>query len=183
MSDEEVVACFDRAFAVAGAPQLVIATGDLKLRTDQWVRLQSLEKTGAADGAGREAAAAAPARNAAPRRSDLVGPRDDIERVIVEVGRSVLGIEEISVHDNFFDMGGSSLLAVQLMSRLREAFQQQLPLRTLFERPTVAGLAEAIRDGQAPQEEDLLEISSLLAEIEALDDQEVGRRLEGEDLP
>jgi len=181
MSDEEVVECFRRALAIADTPQLILATGDLKLRTDQWVRLESLENKPAGKSMEPRAETAAHAAAAGkPQRSDLVGPRDEIERIIVEVGRSVLGIEEISVYDNFFELGGSSLLAVQLMSRLREAFQQQLPLRALFERPSVAGLADIIREGQAP-EEDLLEISSLLAEIEALDEQEVERRLEGEE--
>ena len=73
-------------------------------------------------------------------------------------------------------MGGSSLLAVQLMSRLRETFKQQIPLSALFEQPTVAGLAEVIREGDA-KEEEIDEINALLEEIEALDEDEVERRL------
>ena len=110
------------------------------------------------------------------KRLDLVAPRDEIEQAIVEVGRAVLGIDEISIYDNFFDMGGSSLLAVQLMSRLRETFKQQIPLSALFEQPTVAGLAEVIREGDA-KEEEIDEINALLEEIEALDEDEVERRL------
>lgn len=172
MSDDEVIDCFQRALAIPETPQVVIATGDLKLRTDQWIRLESLQEKRSE----KSGETPSPGYSRPKLQSDFVAPRDEVERTIVEVGRSVLGIEEIGVYDNFFEMGGSSLLAVQLVSRLREAFQQQISLRSLFERPTVAGLAEIIREGQ-PREENLIEISSLLAEIENLDDDEIQGRL------
>jgi len=64
---------------------------------------------------------------------------------------SVLGVKHVGIHDNFFDLGGHSLLAVQVMSRLRDALQIEVPLRALFDAPTVAGLTlhiEAVRQAR-----------------------------------
>jgi amino acid adenylation domain-containing protein len=74
----------------------------------------------------------------------FVAPRTPTEERVAEVWANVLGIERVGVQDNFFDLGGHSLLGTQIISRLTQAFQVDLPLRRLFETPTVAGLAESI---------------------------------------
>jgi ubiquinone/menaquinone biosynthesis C-methylase UbiE/acyl carrier protein len=74
-------------------------------------------------------------------RESFVAPRSAVEEVIAGMWSELLGIEQIGVHDNFFDLGGHSLLATQVISRIREAFGVELPLRCLFERPTAAGLS------------------------------------------
>ena len=56
----------------------------------------------------------------------------------------MLGVERIGVNDSFFELGGNSLLATQLVSTVREQFQIELPLRVIFDSPTVAGIAEYI---------------------------------------
>jgi acyl carrier protein len=75
---------------------------------------------------------------------NLVAPRTPVEEAIVEIWREVLSLDRVGIHDNFFELGGHSLLATQVISRLRAAFSVELALRSLFESPTVAGLAERI---------------------------------------
>jgi amino acid adenylation domain-containing protein len=74
----------------------------------------------------------------------FVAPRTPTEEVLASIWSEVLDVEPISVTDNFFDLGGHSLLGTQVASRVREAFKVEIPLRKLFELPTVAGLAQLI---------------------------------------
>ncbi|HEX6292026.1 MAG TPA: amino acid adenylation domain-containing protein [Herpetosiphonaceae bacterium] len=73
-----------------------------------------------------------------------VAPRTETELILAGLWAEVLGVERVSAHDNFFELGGHSLLATQIASRVRDAFQVELPLRTLFASPTVGSLAEWI---------------------------------------
>jgi acyl carrier protein len=71
-------------------------------------------------------------------------PRTTTEEVVAVIWTEVLRVEKVGIHNNFFDLGGHSLLATQVMARLRQAFGVAVPLRALFEVPTVAGLAERV---------------------------------------
>ncbi|MCS6287703.1 MAG: amino acid adenylation domain-containing protein [Nitrospira sp.] len=74
----------------------------------------------------------------------FVAPRTATEEILATIWIEVLKREGIGIHDSFFDLGGHSLLATQVMSRLRQAFRVDLPLRTIFESPSIAQLADAI---------------------------------------
>jgi amino acid adenylation domain-containing protein len=70
--------------------------------------------------------------------------RTPVEELLVQVWAVTLGVERVGLHDNFFELGGHSLMVAQMVSRLRDVLSLELPVRTLFENPTVAELAEHI---------------------------------------
>ncbi len=79
----------------------------------------------------------------------FVPPRTPIECALADIWREVLGLERVGIHDDFFDLGGQSLLAIQVVSRIRSTFHVELPPRTVFEVPTVGGLARVVVQGLA----------------------------------
>ncbi|UFP97056.1 SDR family oxidoreductase [Gloeobacter morelensis MG652769] len=134
LSPGEGVQAFERLLNSTVA-QVVVSTGDLQARIDQWLRPTGLQP------------ATAIPQQLHPRptlTNPFVEPRNDLERTICVLWQQLLGVERIGVLDDFFELGGHSLLATQLLSRLRADFQVELPLRELFEAPTVTRLAELI---------------------------------------
>src|SRR5262249_35067910 len=91
-------------------------------------------------------------RRALPAPTDLpsehqatfVEPRTPLEEILAHIWMRVLGCSQVGIHDNFFELGGHSLLATQVVSHIRQAVNRELPLRALFEAPTIAELAQQI---------------------------------------
>ncbi|MGD2113803.1 MAG: amino acid adenylation domain-containing protein [Acidobacteriota bacterium] len=79
----------------------------------------------------------------------FVPPRTPLEEMIAGVWEELLGIDRAGVHDDFFELGGHSLLATQLLARLRRVFEVEIPLRSLFDAPTVAELARTVEATRA----------------------------------
>ena len=74
-----------------------------------------------------------------------VPPRNSTEEMIATIWKEVLKIDKVGIYDNFFDLGGNSLLATRINSRLRQTFELDLPLRSIFEKPTIMAIAEYIQ--------------------------------------
>ncbi|HEY1234438.1 MAG TPA: non-ribosomal peptide synthetase [Candidatus Binatia bacterium] len=76
-------------------------------------------------------------------------PQSDVERLLAEIWAEVLAIDPVGIHDDFFDLGGDSLAAARVISRVRQKFELNLPIKALFDAPTVARMAEVVRQSQA----------------------------------
>jgi acyl transferase domain-containing protein/2-polyprenyl-3-methyl-5-hydroxy-6-metoxy-1,4-benzoquinol methylase/acyl carrier protein len=91
-----------------------------------------------------------PAFNTRPNlATDYAAPATDMERAVASIMQDVLGLDRVGVHDSLFDLGGDSLLGMQLVNRLRDGFGVELSLQTVFEQPTVAGVLAAIEASPA----------------------------------
>jgi len=103
---------------------------------------------------------------------EFVEPRTETEQILVDMVKSILQVDRVGIMESFFDLGGQSMMATQVVSRIRESFDVELSLRAMFERPTVEGIALSITEAQATyQDED--ELESMLSEIETLSDEEL----------
>jgi acyl carrier protein len=119
--------------------------------------------------------------NARPELDGIfVAPRTPTEERLGVIWEGVLGIKGIGVYDNFFEMGGHSLMATQLISRIREAFSVELPVKVFFTGdPTIARLADEIEEIQLRESSDD-EITAMLKNLEGLSDEEVTALLASE---
>ena len=77
-------------------------------------------------------------------QKEFAAPRTQVEASLAQIWSEVLKLQKVGIHDNFFELGGHSLLATQVISRIRSAFNLEIPLRTLFESPTIDELAVAV---------------------------------------
>ncbi len=137
VSDAEIPVGDLRTFLIDALPEYMVPTRFM------WLESLPLSPNGKVD------------RNSLPRvenvRSETAGeyvePRNETERAIAEIFKSVLVVDKVGVKDNFFDLGGHSLRATQVISRIKKELGIEIPLRIIFETPTVEGLAGATVSG------------------------------------
>jgi len=103
---------------------------------------------------------------------EIVPPRDGVEQAIAGVWQRLLGLDAVGIHENFFELGGHSLLGIRVIAALRDELGVEIPLRAVFEKPTVANLALAVTQARVEQAADS-EVGALLDNLEDLSDEEV----------
>ncbi|AKT41168.1 type I polyketide synthase [Chondromyces crocatus] len=157
MTTAEGIEVLKRALA-HDLPQVIVSTRLLGPRMEELGRMthaEDLEQFGQRF------------RTARPRPAlgtTYVAPRTPMERRLTEIWQDLLGVDPVGIHDDFADLGGHSLIATQLVSRLREAYRLDIPLRRVFESPTISDLAQLIE-------------SLLVARIQELSPAEVAQHL------
>lgn len=87
----------------------------------------------------------APAARTSALKAEHVAPRNNIERTLAAIWGRVLNASDIGIHDDFFDLGGHSLIGIQLLGSVEQQFNKTLPLKSLFEAPTIAQFAELLK--------------------------------------
>jgi acyl transferase domain-containing protein/acyl carrier protein len=139
MAPDESVEAFARVVSDAPIGQLVVSTGDLAARLDLWIRRVALDGPAGGPIAGAASLHPRPALGTA-----YTPPTNEIEQIIVAIWQTLLGIEQLGIHDNFFDLGGNSLIGLKVIARLKQELQIDIPVVALFEGPTVSALARMI---------------------------------------
>lgn len=165
---EEGAEAFERILAKEPVSQLIVSTGDLQARINRWVKLEAFTEVEDAERVAESVAHARPDLG-----NTYVEPRSEAERVVADTWQKLLGIERVGVYDNFFELGGHSLLALQIVARLRDAFQVEVPLRDLFDAPTIAELAEKVEQTRYVAEREVEQIDEMLYLVEQLSEDEI----------
>ena len=108
--------------------------------------------------------------------NSYVAPSSETEKQLVEIWSEILDVDKVGVQDNFFDIGGHSLMATQVISKIREVFQCEIPLRDIFDEPNIENLAkiidEVLADGGASSVESIQRIDRSIADVDDESDEE-----------
>jgi acyl transferase domain-containing protein/alpha-ketoglutarate-dependent taurine dioxygenase/acyl carrier protein len=143
MTPKEATQAFAQTLTAPAAGRLVVSTGDLQERLKLW---QDAGPPPEPEEAGRRQETARAASYHRPNLQVAYVPAgNELERKISAVWQRALGLEQVGVNDNFFDLGGNSLVGIQVLGELRASLGMQLPNVALFEAPTVGALARLVR--------------------------------------
>ena len=118
-------------------------------------------------------------------RNPYVAPTNEAEQDLADIWKELLGVEEVGINDNFFDLGGHSLVAIQLIGKIQSRFQVDLPLGQFFENPTIEGSANILLRLHREQEDgEKLQILSMLRELSEDEiEAEIARRASPQEIP
>jgi acyl transferase domain-containing protein/acyl carrier protein len=151
ISPSEGIETLRRILAHIPANQVVVSSGDLNARIDQWVKLQSLKKENDSSDNKDEAE-----NTEFHQRPDLLSeyaePRNSLERDLVDSWQEMFGIEPIGIDDDFFELGGDSLKAISVVSHVYRQFSVKIPLVDMLKKTTVRKIAQMISETHHAEE-------------------------------
>lgn len=155
----EGVETFRRILAWGSLQQVVISASDLQRRIEQWITPRNFAQVTETQ---KKRSGALHARPSMLR--PYVAPGNQLEQGITDIWQEVLGVDHIGVHDNFFtELNGNSLLATQLVARLRSRFKTDLPLQQFFKAPTIAQIALSMQsNGTAASQDEKTQYSTVV---------------------
>ncbi len=144
MNAQEGLEALTRILFQRDRTHVINSTGDLHARMRQWIRQPAivLSQHGTGEGTFSSAADTLAARPTGSR---------DYEHIISDIWQQALGLEQVGLSDNFFDLGGNSLIALEVIAKLKKAFHLQIPAVALFEAPTISTLATYLRPTLEPR--------------------------------
>ncbi len=140
----EGLEAFDRILKARIEPQVIVCPQDLQLTFEQAAKASGEQLLNAIKAQEKPRVVPADIRQHSP----YVPPQNDAERKITQIWQDVLGIEQVGIHDSFFELGGSSLFAIQVLSRLRKEFNVEVPPAMIFEGATISALAKLLTQDQ-----------------------------------
>ncbi|WP_068774981.1 SDR family NAD(P)-dependent oxidoreductase [Paenibacillus sp. FJAT-26967] len=153
---------FRYVYSPCGSNQIIVSTGDLQKRIDQWIRHAGKQE---------DTHAAGSASFSRPNlTTPYAAPRNRVEKTIAEVWKQFFRIDEVGIHDNFFDLGASSLDMIQVTAKLNEALDESIAVVDMFTYPSIHALAQRL----TPSEEDEAEEAEM--ENQMIDSAAKGRK-------
>jgi len=168
----EGVEIFRRVVTRNSFSPVVVSAENLHTRIAKWIDLESLHR------AEQPEEKKTFSGHARPNLSNpYVAPQNEIQETVATIWETLLGFEQVGIHDNLFDLGGDSLLIVQIISRVRETLRVEVPLRSVFEEPTIAALAEKVEQLRRESSAEVKTIAETLELVERLSGEELGTLL------
>ncbi|MBW4673824.1 MAG: SDR family oxidoreductase [Desmonostoc geniculatum HA4340-LM1] len=132
MTWKEGIDVFRRVLCLTKTAQIVVSAGELQPRIEQWIKREFLQNN----------ADSLSLHSRANLQNEYVPASNKVEQIVATTWQKVLGIEKIGIYDNFFDLGGSSLIGVEVISQLQKELNTHIPIISIYERPTISSLAE-----------------------------------------
>ncbi len=171
ITPEKGMKILEKILNVNSPNQIIVSVDDIHKSIDKWL-LKNSEEENVENETGENGYHERPELD-----TEYIEASTDLEKEILTEWQKLLGIEKIGVNDNFFDLGGDSLIGTQLVSGMRNKFKVDIPLVAVFENATIRGIANLIEEHSFDKNK-TEEIENVLSELENLSEEEILKKLE-----